>query len=98
MTETVITAIVAPTLLFIFQLIKESRQGVKKDIHEIRISNLRLEILNAIQHNPEDEITILALYDKYVSLGGNSYIKAYVARWKDEHKKQTAMKRRRKNA
>lgn len=98
MTETVITAIVAPTLLFVFQLIKENRQGVKKDIREIRISNLRLEILNAIQHNPEDEITILSLYDKYVSLGGNSYIKAYVTRWKDERKKQKAMKRGCKNA
>ncbi len=88
--ETIITAVVAPTLLFVFQSIKENRHGIKKDIREIRISNLRLELLNAIQHNPDDEITILALYDKYVSLGGNSYIKAYVARWKEERRSKNA--------
>lgn len=92
----VITSVVAPVLLFLLQWLRESRGGIKQDIQQIRADNhdtkisvLRLELLNAIQHNPDDEITILALYDKYTRLGGNSYIRAYVQRWKQERRQLT---------
>lgn len=92
----IITALIAPVVLFVLQWVRDSRHGVKQDIKEIKqdvyeakISSLRLELLNAIQHNPDDEITILALFDKYTRLGGNSYIRAYVQRWKQEHYKTT---------
>lgn len=92
----IITAVVAPAVLFLLQWWRESRGGIKQDIQQIRADNhdtkmsvLRLELLNAIQHNPDDEITILALYDKYTRLGGNSYMRAYVQRWKQERRQLT---------
>lgn len=70
----VITSVVAPALLFLFQTLKERRVGIQQTLKDLRMVTLRLEILFNLAHNSEDRETILKLYDKYHNNGGNSYI------------------------
>jgi hypothetical protein len=44
----------------------------------------RLELLNMIQHSPEEKHIITNLYAEYKSLGGNSYIDLQYQRWLKE--------------
>lgn len=87
----IITAIISPTLLFIFNYIretrKEKRMQLAKNIADINIKLKRMEIIMNICHNPEDKETILTLYDEYKNIGGNSYIKNMIQEWKDRLKK-----------
>lgn len=96
---TIITAIVAPLILFVCQLIREHRTNLKAmvlehheqclaQIKDTRLQTLRLEILFTLKHHPDDKKTILGLYDKYVSLGGNSFITEYVNNWKRASQKK----------
>lgn len=69
------------------QMILENREVAAKDTKDVRLQSLRLEIMFTLKHHPEDESTILGLYDKYRALGGNSFISEYVQNWKQRHKK-----------
>ena len=42
----------------------------------------RLEMLDMISHAPHKREKILALYDEYKAMGGNSYIDEVVSEWK----------------
>ncbi len=42
----------------------------------------RLEILNLIQHSPENNVAIEKAYDDYEKRGWNSYVKDYVKAWR----------------
>lgn len=81
----VITSIVAPLVLAWRIDRKEKKQArfekLEQRIDEVAMGNLRLQILNLIQHNPENKAAILQLYDEYKSRGGNSYIKEVVKQW-----------------
>lgn len=76
--DTVITAIIAPVVLFGLQAIRdwrrEKRDGTKEVMKDLRMVTLRLELLFNLAHNANDIETILKLYDKYHASGGNSYI------------------------
>lgn len=78
----IITAIISPTLLFVFQIIRERRQNIMAQLSEMDTRIRRVEILSNISNHPEDEETILGLYDDYTKAGGNSYIQARVEEWK----------------
>lgn len=86
-----ITAIISPTLLFIFNYIretrKEKRMQLAKNIADINIKLKRMEIIMNICHNPDDKETILTLYDEYKAIGGNSYIRNMIQEWKDRLKR-----------
>lgn len=89
----IITSIIAPTLLFLFQLIRD-RRGINKEIKEIReelkvvrLENIRHEFLFMLEHHPEDEHSIMMLHDKYTSRGGNSYAQDYFEEWLKSRKK-----------
>lgn len=99
----VITAIIAPVVLFVCQIIRERRENVKdmvlkhhdiclSQIKDVCLQSLRLEILFTLKHHPDDEKTILSLYDKYTSMGGNSFITEYINRWKKERAKKGVKK------
>lgn len=81
----VITSILAP-LVLAWRMDKKQQTQEKFDelakrIDEVYVGNLRLQILNLIQHNPENKSAILSLYDEYKSRGANSYIKEVVKQW-----------------
>lgn len=89
----IITAIISPILLFVFQLIRD-RRGISKEIKEIRedlkvvrLENIRSEFLFMLEHHPEDEHSIMMLHDRYVSKGGNSYAQDYFEKWLKSRKK-----------
>jgi hypothetical protein len=44
----------------------------------------RLELLNLLQHNPENSVAINRAYDNYAAQGWNSYIRDMVEEWRDE--------------
>lgn len=90
----VITAIIAPVVLFVLQQLRERKDGYKQTLKELRLVTLRLEILFNISHNAHDHETILRLYDKYHKLGGNSYISKLIQDKMKEWDKET--KRRKK--
>ena len=74
----IITAIIAPTILFILQTLKDNKKNIIDDCNK---KLLRLEIIMNLYHNPEDRETILNLYDEYKAKGGNSYIASRINEW-----------------
>lgn len=83
----IITAIISPTLLFVFQLIRERRQNIVQRLDGMDTRIRRVEILSNISNHPEDAETILGLFDEYTKAGGNSYIQSRVDEWKSTRKK-----------
>lgn len=81
----IITSIVAPLVLAWRmdkkEQSKERFDELTKRIDEISMGNLRLQILNLIQHDPNNKSAILNLWDEYKSRGGNSYLKDVVKQW-----------------
>ena len=81
----IITSICAPLVLNWLNTRKESKDQrfakLEAKIDEVSMGNLRLQILNLIQHDPENKSAILSLYDEYKSRSGNSYIKGIVKEW-----------------
>lgn len=70
-----ISSVVAPTVLFILQLIKDRKEGFAMRLR-------RVEIMQNILSNPDDDQTIMNLYDEYRKQGGNSYICERINEWK----------------
>lgn len=80
----IITAIISPTLLFVFQQINNRKKGLWKILKKLQLQQLRLEIMFNLKHRHFEKDTILGLYDQYRALGGNSYIHDEIERWKNE--------------
>jgi hypothetical protein len=57
---------------------------VAKRIEGMSVVIRKLEILNLIQHQPEDEVTICRLYDQYKKDGYNSYVDEIFREWRQE--------------
>lgn len=83
----IITAIISPTLLFVFQLIRERKQNIAQQLASLDTRIRRVEILSNISNHPEDAETILGLFDEYSKAGGNSYIQSRIEEWKATRKK-----------
>jgi hypothetical protein len=62
---------------------------VKKDLRKVQLDTMRLQIL---AENVPDEDK-LSIYDMYRSMGGNSYVEAYIANVKKRIQEKTAKKR-----
>jgi len=59
----------------------------EKNISEIEITLLRLELLHHLYFAPDDKKSIFQLIDKYKKSGGNSYMCDLIAKWeKNEFK------------
>lgn len=56
---------------------------------DIRLGVKRLELLNMMQHRPDQVNTIMNLYDEYSQLNGNSYIQSEYSQWCKKHIKNT---------
>lgn len=86
----IITSICAPLVLNWLNTRKERKDerfaDLAKQIKEVSMGNLRLQILNLIQHDPQNKSAILSLYDEYKERGGNSYIRDMVKRWQKNRK------------
>lgn len=81
-----ISSVVAPSVLFILQIIKEHRDGMHMRLR-------RVEIMQNLQQNPDDDQTIMNLYDEYRKRGGNSYITERVTKWQEERDKKNVKHR-----
>ena len=79
----VIASIIAPTFMKLLEWVFGKRH---KQIDKMDMRMLRLEILMNINHNPEDEETILHLWDEYRSKGFNSYMQRRVEQYLKERK------------
>ena len=86
MTE-IAVAIISPTLLFIFQMIREHKKGFSKKLDQVILQNKRLELLNMTQHDPTEVKTIMTLFDEYRKMGGNSYAVLVYNKWKKKYVK-----------
>lgn len=86
----IITSICAPLVLNWLNTRKERKDerlsDLAKQIEEVSMGNLRLQILNLIQHDPQNKSAILSLWDEYKSRGGNSYLKDVVKQWQKNRK------------
>lgn len=82
----IITSIISPTLLFIFQLVRDKRKGLYQKINDLGVKQLRIELLALLYHNPQDVTAILSVWDEYKKRGGNSYMKELIAAWKKKYK------------
>lgn len=88
----IITSIIAPLILFFCQLFRDRKHSVEKNISYLQMQILRFEILMNLHHRPDDEGTILHLYDEYQKVGGNSYIKTRIEEWQKSKKKSKKAK------
>lgn len=86
----IITSICAPLVLNLLNTRKERKDErfaeLARRIDEVSMGNLRLQILNLIQHDPQNKSAILSLWDEYKSRGGNSYLKDVVRQWQKNRK------------
>lgn len=81
----IITSIIAPLVLNWLNSRKAKKDErfakLEEKIDEVAMGNLRLQILNLVQHDPENKSAILSLWDEYKSRGGNSYLKGVIKEW-----------------
>lgn len=86
----IITSICAPLVLNWLNSRKEKKDErftkLEAQIKEVSMGNLRLQILNLIQHDPENKSAILGLFDEYKNRGGNSYLISVVKQWQKNKK------------
>ena len=86
----VITAIVAPVILFLLQEWRSRKDKrlelLEQKIEETRMGAMRLQILYLIFHDPKNKVAINQLMDFYTQNGGNSYIQGVYQKWKKAHK------------
>jgi hypothetical protein len=52
---------------------------------DLLLRQIRLELLNYIQHFPEETVIITSLYDEYVKKGGNSHMIRTYQIWADKY-------------
>lgn len=93
----IIASVVGPSLAVLIQAAVQFFRS-KKDttLQDLDMRVRRMEILENIREHPEDEHTILDLFDQYEQKGGNSYIKMRVQQWQQEFQQVTAQPRRKK--
>jgi hypothetical protein len=64
--------------------ILEGLADLKERMQENDQVTARLELLNLMQHFPENNVAINRAYDKYTAQGYNSYIRDMVEEWREE--------------
>lgn len=83
--ESVITAIIAPTILFGLQVWREKSS---EDYKYLQMHLLRVELMINMVHNTCDAQTIRGQFDEYTGRGGNSYMVDYFGRWEELYDKE----------
>ena len=82
----IITAIIAPSVLFVLQTIRSTRdkrlKRMEQKIDETRMATIRLQILDLIHHDPKNKLAINQLMDYYTKNNGNSYVLEIYEKWK----------------
>jgi hypothetical protein len=64
---------------------EKNEKADESRFRQTRQKLMRLELLNMIQHSPENKNAIMSLYDQYKRIGGNSYIKEIYTDWKERN-------------
>ena len=81
----IITAVIAPTLLFVLQTIRSHRdkrlERIEKKMDQTRMATIRLQILDLIHHDPKNKVAINQMMDEYTRNGGNSYVLDVYKKW-----------------
>ncbi|MCM1218205.1 MAG: hypothetical protein NC548_27280 [Lachnospiraceae bacterium] len=67
--------------------IMEEIDGVKRELDDNNMRTLRLDLLHAIETDPNNQIVILELAQKYfVEMKGNCYMSKVFQDWANEHR------------
>lgn len=82
----IITSIISPTLLFIFQLIRDRKKNIEKKLNELLVRQLKIELLSLLYHQPMNSVAILKTWDEYKKRGGNSYMRELILAWLKKYK------------
>lgn len=86
----IITAVIAPTLLFVLQSIRSQRdkrlERIEKKMDQTRMATIRLQILDLIHHDPKNKVAINQMMDEYTRNGGNSYVLDVYKKWQKAKK------------
>ena len=70
----------------IIGIIWKFKNNIKKWLTgDLEASILRLELLNLIEHDPQNIDAIMYAYDDYVKYGKNTYIHSVFEKWKKEY-------------
>lgn len=62
---------------------------MQRSIDKNRVGNLRIELLHLIHNTPDKADIIEQVYENYVSLGGNSYVRQVMVEWRKIYGKKT---------
>ena len=76
---------IAKSLSGIDATISEMQRSLDKN----RVGNLRIELLQLIHNTPDKADIIEQVYENYISLGGNSYVKQVMKEWREIYGKKT---------
>lgn len=84
-------AVVVPTVISgykMFSMLKD----IQADQKILKMDNLRLQLLQMMQHDPTNRVAITMLHDLYMKNGGNSYINVEYEKWAKKYNKPTKAK------
>lgn len=70
-----------------FNLIEQGKlQAITNDLEDNNLRTLRLDLLHAIETDPDNQVVILELAQKYfVEMKGNCYMSKVFQEWADDH-------------
>lgn len=69
--------------------IDSTMSEMQRSIDKNRVGNLRIELLHLIHNTPDKADIIEQVYENYVSLGGNSYVRQVMVEWRKIYGKKT---------
>jgi predicted nuclease with TOPRIM domain len=68
--------------------LKEQTDRIGRELKENNLSTMRLELLNLMEHSPEEEMMIAGEFDKYCKLTDNTYIRKYYTKYVEQKHEQ----------
>lgn len=73
--------------------IEATMSEMRRSIDKNRVGNLRIELLHLIHNTPDKADIIEQVYESYVGLGGNSYVRQVMEEWRKIYGKKTIRRR-----
>ena len=79
-------AVVVPAVITgykMFAMLKD----IQADQKILKVDNLKVQLLQMMQHDPNNRVAITGLHDAYVAQGGNSYVNVEYEKWAAKYNK-----------
>ena len=81
-----VSAVVVPAIISgykMFAMLKD----IQADQKILKVDNIKVQLLQMIQHDPNNRVAITMLHDHYVAQGGNSYVNMEYEKWAAKYNK-----------